>query len=213
LSPPPDPVRRFGRLVVEHQGLAVPLGYVALILLGMFHMVIFYARFRINALDFSEPSDFLLAPLADPFVIVVSILPFFIIRFVQRAGGWAGTFESKRRGKVRTPEEEALELRRYRWVQIVATALWITAFSLTYSRIRAERVQDGKTPRMRVELTNGTWLASERDSTVAMIGTTTQYAFFYVGRRDSSTGPPSVTIVPVESVARMDIRARRHQRR
>jgi hypothetical protein len=213
LSPPADPVRRFGRLVVEHQGLAVPLGYVALILLGTFHMVIFYARFRINALDFSEPSDFLLAPLADPFVIVVSILPFFVIRLLQHAGGWAGGFERKRSGKVRTEEEETLELRRYRWVQIVATALWIAAFSLTYSRIRAERVQDGKTPRMHVELTNGTWLGSERDSTVDMIGTTTQYAFFYVGRRDSSTGPPSVTIVPVESVARMDISARRQRRR
>jgi hypothetical protein len=213
LSPPADPVRRFGRLVVEHQGLAVPLGYVALILLGMFHMVIFYARFRINALDFSEPSDFLLAPLADPFVIVVSILPFFVIGLVRRVDRWFSAFVRKRRGKVRTPEEEALELRRYRWVQIVATALWIAAFSLTYSRIRAERIKDGKTPRMRVELTNGTWLGSERDSTVAMIGTTTQYNFFYVGQRDSSTGPPSVTIVPVESVARMDLSAERHRRR
>lgn len=212
MSPPADPVRRFGRLVVEHQALAVPLGYVALILLGMFHMVIFYARFRINALDFSEPSDFLLAPLSDPFVIVVSILPFFIIGLLRRFDRWFGAFVRKRQRKVQTPEEEARAERQYRSIQLLATALWIAAFSLTYSRIRAERVQDGKTQRMRVELTNGKWLGSDGDSTVAMIGTTTQYNFFYVGQRDSSTGPPSVTIVPVENVARMDLMRRQRRR-
>ncbi len=165
---PEDLLRRGWDLLVQHQGLAIPLGYVALILLGMFHMVIYYARFRINALDFAEPGDFLLAPLSDPFVIVVSVLPFFFFRLLRRLDPW--------------------------WAR------------------RRRRIEEGRTRRMRVELANGQRLGTALDSTVALIGTTSKYAFYYVGRRDSSTGPPSVTIVPVENVERMDLTARRPAR-
>jgi hypothetical protein len=212
LNPPPDPVRRFGRLVVEHQALAIPLGYVALVLLGMFHMALYYVRFRINALVFAQPGDFLLSPLSDPFVIVVSILPFFVFGLLRRFDRWLGTTWRKRSGKVRTPEQTARDERVYRWLQVTGTALWILAFSLNYSLYRAERVEQGKTQRLRVELTNGARLGSERDSTVALIGTTSGYAFFYAGRRDSSTGAPRVTIVPVGNVARMDFTGRGRRR-
>lgn len=208
---PEEHLRRGWDLLVQHQGLAIPLGYVALILLGMFHMVIYYARFKINALDFAEPGDFLLAPLSDPFVIVVSILPFFLFRLLRRLDPWWARLR-RRIEKPATPEQEARYLRRTSQLQGLALVLWIVAFSLTYARNRGEKIEDGRTRRMRVELVNGQHLGTARDSTVALIGTTSKYAFFYVGRRDSSTGPPSVTIVPVENVERMDLTTRRPAR-
>jgi hypothetical protein len=211
--PKPESLRRFGRLVVEHQSLAVSLGYVALVLIGMFHMALYYLHFRVNVLMYAQPADFLLSPLADPFVIVASILPYFAFGLLQRADRWFGDFVRRKRGKVRTPEQAARDDRLYRQIQLIGTVLWIVALGLTVARMRAERIQDGHALRQRVELTNGQRLGSAGDSTVALIGTTTSYAFFYEGRRDSSTGAPNVVIVPVENVARMDHPPRVRRRR
>ena len=205
--------RRLGSFLAEHQGLVVPLAYVGLVLLGMFHMAIYYARFGVNIVQFAQPGDFLLSPLSDLFVIVVSILPIFgfviFKRFNQRLASWV----EGRRKVPRTPEETARAERIQHAMLLLATVLWIIAFSLTYSRYRAERVEYGKTRRVRVQLTSGERLGSAGDSTVALIGATAQYAFFYEGRRDSSTGVPRVTVIPVGNVARIDQDARRHRRR
>jgi len=212
-TPPLRPWSRLGRFVVEHQGLAVPLAYVALVLLGMFHMALYYARFGVNVIAFAQPVDFLLSPLSDVLVIVVSILPVFAFFWIKRVDRWFGGFVRAKRGIVRTPEQVVRDERLYQFVQVGGTLLWIVAFSLTYSRLRAERVERGETRRVRVELANGERLGSAGDSTVALIGTTSQYAFFYSGRRDSATGAPAVTIVPVDNVARIDHAARRHRQR
>jgi hypothetical protein len=209
------PVRTWGalgRFVVEHQGLVIPLAYVGLVLLGMFHMAIYYARFGVNILLFAQPGDFLLSPLADVSVILVSILPLFIFVIFKKFNRSFENWMQNRRKVARTPEEAARAERLQHTLLVLATGLWIVAFSLTYSRYRAERVEDGKTKRIRVELTNGERLGSARDSTVALIGTTATYAFYYEGRRDTSTGVPRVIIVPVENVARMDQSARRRRR-
>ena len=212
-TPAPHPWRRLGRFVVEHQGLAVPLAYVALVLLGMFHMALYYARFGINVIGYAQPGDFLLSPLADMFVIVVSILPVFLFGLLSRIDRWFGAFVRKKRGIQRTPEQVARDERIYRVAQVGGTLVWILAFSLYYSRMRAERVERGQTKRVTVALATGERLGSARDSTVALIGTTSQYAFFYAGRRDSSTGAPHVTIVPLENLARIDHASRKRRRR
>lgn len=212
-QPPRDFFWRAGRTLVRHQALAIPLAYVGLILLGMFHMALFFAHFRLNALDFAEPSDFLLAPLSDPLVILVSIAPFFLFAALRPANRWYRAYVDKRRKKPLTEAQRARQEQSYARMGWLATALWILAFSLTYARWRSERIEDGNVPRVRVQLMNGQRLGSARDSTVALIGATTQYCFFYAGRRDSSTGPPSVTIVPVVNVARMDLDAPRHRLR
>ena len=213
MSTPQDrPWGALGRFVVEHQGLFIPLAYVALVLLGMFHMAIYYLRFGVNIVLFAQPGDFLLSPLSDVFVIVVSVLPLLVFVLFRRFNRAYEKWMQGRRKTVLTAGELARREGIQRRMLVLATFLWILAFSLTYSRFRAERVEDGKTRRVRVELTNGQHLGSERDSTVALIGATAMYAFFYEGRRDSSTGAPKVTIVPVDNVARIDQNARRRRR-
>lgn len=211
---PQDAIRRAGQALVRHQSLAIPLAYVALILLGMFHMALYFAQFRLNALDFADPSDFLLAPMADPLVIVVSIAPFPIFALLRKFDRWfAGRIQRVRQAMLDEERRARLD-RQYRVLQVVGTVLWILAFSLNYAQWRGDRVKEGRSQRMRVQLTNGERLGSAADSTVALIGTTTQYAFFYAGRRDSSTGAPAVTVVPVGNVARMDLTpSRRHRAR
>jgi hypothetical protein len=145
-TPPLRPWHRVVRFAVEHQGLAVPLAYVALVLLGMFHMALYYWRFGVNVIAFAQPVDFLLSPLADVFVIVVSILPVFAFFGIKRIDRWFGNFVRTKRGIVRTPEQVVRDERLYQFVQVGGTLLWIVAFSLTYSRLRAERVERGRKP-------------------------------------------------------------------
>jgi len=51
------------------------LGYLFLTALGMFHRALVFLMFRINVFDYAEPSDFLLAALRDPLIILVCIAP------------------------------------------------------------------------------------------------------------------------------------------
>lgn len=41
----------------------------------MFHRALVFLMFRINVFDYAEPSDFLLAALRDPLIILVCIAP------------------------------------------------------------------------------------------------------------------------------------------
>ena len=207
------PWSRVGRFVLAHQGLAVPLAYVALVLLGMFHMALYYWRFGVNVIAFAQPVDFLLSPLADVLVIVVSILPIFIFAGFSRFDRWFAATVRKRVGKTRTPEQMALDERVYRAAQIGGTLVWILAFSLYYSRMRARTCRarrDAARPRgtrqrgapgQRARLDGG----ADRDDVAVRV--------LLLGAEGSSTGAPGVTIVPVDNVARIDQKARGHGRR
>ena len=62
------------RIRVDHLGILLTLSYLFLGALGMLHEALVFLMFRVNILDFAEPSDFLVAALRDPLIVVVSLV-------------------------------------------------------------------------------------------------------------------------------------------
>ena len=91
------------RAWTEHLGTAFTLGYLALIAVGMFHNVLLYLRFRINILDFAEPSDFLLAPFRDPLVAVATVVLIVLVGWYLKASERIGERIRQRRRAAGVP--------------------------------------------------------------------------------------------------------------
>lgn len=187
----------------EHLGLALTLGYLFLTALGMFHRALVFLLFRINVFDYAEPSDFLLAALRDPFIILVCIAPipvvwlYFRLTYAlqQRAkpGSWMFGNEKRR----------ALSNKYRRPLYILTVLLWALAASLHYATKVAKDLRAGTGRRVRLELITPPPGAAPDTAPLLLLGTTHQYVFLY------DAGKQVTTVVPVNNVSRIRIERRR----
>jgi hypothetical protein len=89
LAPPVLPTRHWRRwLETEHLALSLTLSYVFLAAVGMLHRGFVFLFFRINLLDYAEPSDFLLSALRDPLIVLVCIVPLPLVALYYRGASW-----------------------------------------------------------------------------------------------------------------------------
>lgn len=194
---PEDGTGRFQRLggfVARHEGIAFTLAYLALATIGMVHLAAFYAEFNINVLEFADVSDFLLAPVRDPFVVLVSILPLptfatvnWLNRLVER--GWHRLRRSKP-----DPARRARDQRLNRVLWPIAFALWVLAFNLRYVDMTTDRIKAGRGKQVEALDMDGLSLAMPPDSTVTLLPGTVRYAFFYRAGRNE------LVIVPIDNL-------------
>jgi len=186
----------------EHLGTGLTVGYLALIVIGIFHTAVLLSRFGINVLDFAEAGDFLLAPLRDPLVIVATLVPIGVVylylrgseRWTERARAERAAAGLPRRWWHGDPER----FRRYRLPLWIATILlWVLASGLHYEAWAADRLKLGHGPRVRVELSSGQVEAGTPGRPVMLIGSSGGYLFLF------RTGEWRSVIVPVENVVRI----------
>ena len=76
-------------LAEAHGGLLLTLAYVALTLVGMTYERWLFLYFKINILTYAETSDFLLAAVRSPLVILLCLLPLLLVWVLVRADQWA----------------------------------------------------------------------------------------------------------------------------
>jgi formate hydrogenlyase subunit 3/multisubunit Na+/H+ antiporter MnhD subunit len=195
----PGRLRRVGGFVARHEGIAFTLGYLALATIGMLHLAAFYAEFRINVLQFAEVSDFLLAPVRDPFVVLVTILPlpvFALMNWLSRVSerGWHRLRKSRP-----DPARVARDRRLTGILSPIAFVLWVLAFNLRYVDMTTDGIKAGHGKQVEATLTDGRSLAEAPDSTVTLLPGTARFAFFYrVAQRD-------LVIVPIDNLRSVSI--------
>jgi hypothetical protein len=169
---------------------------------GIFHTAVLLSRFGVNVLDFAEPSDFLLAPLRDPLVILATLLPVGVIYLYLRGSErWSERLRA-RRGAAGLPRRwwygDPERYRRYRvplWSLTIL--LWVVASGLRYERWAADRLMLGHGPRVRVELSSGQLEAGTAARPVMLIGTSSSYLFLFRAQDWRAV------VVPVENVVRI----------
>ena len=186
----------------EHIGTGFTIGYLALILIGIFHNGVLLFRFRVNVLDYAEPSDFLLAPLRDPLVILATALPILAIYlYLRGAQRWSERLAAKRAAQGLPRRWWHGDPERYRRLRLptwgLIFGLWVTASSLHYEKWAADRLMSGHGPRVRVELTTGQIEAGSVARPVMLIGATGRFLFLY------RTEDRQTVIVPTENVLRI----------
>lgn len=187
-----------------HPTLVLTLAYLALTFVGMLHDLWFYFYFRINILDFSDTSDFLLAAIRNPLVIVLSLIPIGILLFFQQARQTARQkserFDAYAR-KYEATRWNSLFWRTfiYGWFVIVYAAL----FAQLYAQREANRIKKGNGRRVTYVRSDGI----RTDENPILLGTTARYIFFY------SPSTRTTEIVPVDAVTALRVDSRRRKER
>ena len=193
-----------GRLAREHPTLVLTLAYLALTFVGMIHDLWYYFYFRVNILDFSETSDFLLAAIRNPLVIVLSMLPIGILLGVQRLRDTAtakSAWYEKHRRKYASTRWNSVSMRFfiYGWFVIV----YAIVFTQMYAQREANRIKGGKGRRVALLRSDGI----TSDEQPILLGTTGKFVLLYFPSRRATE------IVPIESTVALTVDSRRRRER
>ena len=198
-----NPLARWGALIARHEGIAFTLLYLALATIGIVHLASFYAEFRVGVLQFAEVSDFLLAPIRDPLVVLLTVLPVPVLALLNWMGRRFGATWNRVRKTPEDPVKRARAERQARILWPIALVLWMLAFNLTYVNWITDRIKAGKGRQVRAVLVDGRPVATAPDSTVTLLPGTTQFSFFYRVRERE------VVVVPNENLQSITFAGRR----
>lgn len=201
LTPVYDAARRMAR---EHPTLLLTLIYVALTAIGLIYDWWFFRYFRINILDYSETSDFLLAAIRRPLVILLCLLPLVILAMGRQIRRWARQKSNRydqfvKRSTVLRIANPGLTIASYGLFVFIYAVL----FMQLYAAFVAKRVKSGHGLQVTVERTTGL----NPEEKPILLGTTSKYVFlYYRGRKETE-------IVPVGAVSRVTVDSRRRRER
>ena len=209
-APPlPPKLREVGKSVAariarEHPTLVLTIAYVLLTFVGMVHDWWFYMYFRINILDFSETTDFLVAAIRNPLVIILSLIPILILLFFQRMretarrkSSWYDQYQKKyERSRWNTL---SMRVMVYGWFIVIYAIL----FTQIYAKREAERIKTGKGRKVSFLRSDG--IIS--DEQPILLGTTGKFVFLYFPSRKATE------IVPIEQTVALTVDSRRRKER
>ncbi len=68
--------------------VSLTIGYLCLVVIGMLFQVFLYSFFGINIVQYSDISDFLLAPFRDPKILIFTFFSAFIIYTLSHFNDW-----------------------------------------------------------------------------------------------------------------------------
>lgn len=181
-------------LRIEHAGVMLTLGYIGLIMIGLLHESWVLLFFRVNILQYADPSDFVLAPARDPLLTVATIVPVIGGALYARAGMRLSAKLKARKSRwasnTQTPP----------WAWVAMTLLWVVAVSMYYSRYVAREIKAGHGRAVRVSYVVPPAVA---DTNTTYLVATTGRALFLYRLADRTT-----EIVPLSNVSRIVIAPR-----
>lgn len=201
------------RLFRREPALAITLGYLLLVMAGIFYNARFFGQFGIPVLTLSQVSDFLIAGIQQPIAIllVLSTLPLCWLfdlanrRYVRRR---ARTIE-RLRAAAAPAGWQRLHLWRLEWRDrqvwimplsyLAVVVLYGWAFVAVYADYRVHRVREGDAAQVRVWLGGGeAGFKPEQAQAWTYLGAVANYVFVY----DHAAGRS--VILPVENIERIE---------
>lgn len=198
----------------ENPGLALSAIYVAASIIGVLYHFLFFRRFGVNVLEFSEASDFLMVVVREPLTVALALLgvPFYILYGVLTTplSRWSRRHFAVLRN---TPEKRRKMLERMRpwWPLMQGSFIGIYAilFVMVYSTWRAKEIRAGEFRKVSVEYKTDSPRPDGflRIEGLGLLGTTSRFVFLYdpANRRTE--------VVPLDAIARLVWDARSHRER
>lgn len=198
----------------ENPGLVLTGIYVAASIIGVLYHFLFFRRFGVNVLEFSEASDFLMVVVREPLTVALALLgvPFYVVygALTTPLSRWSRRHFAYLRS---TPEKRRKSHERLRpwWPLVQGSFIGIYAilFVMVYSTWRANQIRAGDFRKVTVEYKTD---SPRPDGTLrieglGLLGTTSRFVFLYdqVNRRTE--------VVPLDAIARLvwDARTRRER--
>jgi len=198
----------------ENPGLVLSAIYVAASIIGVLYHFLFFRRFGVNVLEFSEASDFLMVVVRDPLTVALALLgvPFYLLygALTMPLSRWSRRHFAALRS---TPEKRRKMHERMRpWWPLMQggfIGIYAILFVMVYSSWRAKQIRAGGFRKVAVEYKTD---SPRPDGTLrleglGLLGTTARFVFLYdqVNRRTE--------VVPLDAIARLvwDARTRRER--
>jgi hypothetical protein len=203
MEPTPSPRSAWADLAREHPGLLLSAAYLVLTFVGLSYELWFFWYFRINILEFVETSDFLLAALRTPLVIVLAVLPLLLVWLYFRLDRWLrrrfpGFERWQRRWEGKPYNSPAVN----RVVWTIFVLIYAFVFIQMYAQRVTDRIKAGHGREVHVELVSGAPLPSR----ALLLGTSAKFVFVYLPAEKRTH------ILPIENVSRLVISSEKTRR-
>jgi hypothetical protein len=185
---------RIARIFAEQPGLVLTTGYLVLTALGLGYQFAYFHEFRVNILDYAEVSDFLLAALREPAVLLLALAPLPLLwlfgvfnkllgRFFPRYDSYSKATDTARARAIIHP---------------LFIIIYFFLFVLWYAEWKAGFVKRGQGTRVGVTLQTIP-AAGMPAGPALLLGKTSGFVFVYY-RSDRRTH-----VIPLENLARIVI--------
>jgi hypothetical protein len=196
------------RVLERHPGALLTGLYLAMTAIGIAYDFLYFARFRVNILDYAETGDFLVAALRSPLAIIYSALPALVIWLAALLRRWVRRL---------SPRYDAYSVRfEKRWktgplywdiMNTLLVVMYAFIFTAFYAMGVARAAKRPDAPKVRVEVAASVGASGPTSQVATMVGTTGKFLFLYFPERDSTH------VVPFENVLQVVTQARRERRR
>lgn len=171
------------RWLKDNPGLVFSAVYLALSTIGLLYQFLFFRRFRLNVLEFSDATDFLMVVVREPLTVAMASLGLFfywgymwsVLRvselFYRRWPHWrkdaAKLAEAREKARRMVPSAQAMFI-----------TVYAVLFTMLYSAWQSKRAREGEFPQVTVQFKVG---AVERTEPfqATLLGTTSRFVFLY----------------------------------
>ena len=189
---PQRPASTWLRNIIEqHPALLLTGTYLLLSAIGVMYNVWLFSNFKINVLYYSEPSDFLMAAIREPWIIVISLLPIPILRWLMKSDRWMRR-KFPRYDRLSNRMEKEMPSRV---IYLVAVILWSIAFTAEFAERVSDRIKAGQSRFVTVNFNADARPLPAYTGRGILIGTTGRYVFLHYPAEHSTH------IVPTEMIS------------
>jgi hypothetical protein len=193
----------------ENPGLLLSVVYLLLSAVGLLYQFLFFRRFKLNVLEFSDAADFLMVVVREPLTVAMASLGLvfywvYMWSSLQAAGWFFRRWPRWRKDPVKlaTAREKAREMAPSAQALFILT--YAVLFTMLYSSWQATRARDGDFPRVTVQFKSDA-VAQAAPFEATLLGTTSRFVFLYRSETKRAEA------LPFDAIAHLSWDARRRQ--
>jgi hypothetical protein len=195
----------------ENPGLLLSVVYLSLSAVGLLYQYLFFRRFKLNVLEFSDAADFLMVVVREPLTIAMASLglAFYWVYMWSslKAAGWFFRRWPRWRtdpAKLAASREKARKMAPSAQVMFILT--YAVLFTMLYSTRQADRARGGAFPRVTVQF-KADAIPQAAPFEATLLGTTSRFVFLYRAETKRAEA------LPFDAIAQLSWDARRRQDR
>ena len=197
------------RWLKDNPGLVFSALYLSLSAVGLLYQFLFFRRFRLNVLEFSDATDFLMVVVREPLTVAMASLGLFFywgymwstLRVME---GFYRRWPRWRKDAVKLAEAREKARRMVPSAQAMFIAVYALLFTMLYSVWQSKRVRDGAFPQVTVQLKLDA-AGPVPPFQATLLGTTSRFIFLYRPETQRAEA------LPFDAVAQLSWDARRRR--
>ena len=177
--------------------LTLSLSYIALIAIGIIFNSAYYLCFRINIIQYSDISDFLLAPFRDPFILIFTIATTILIHYMIIFDEWLEKKYPKLHHSMNKNSDKVEFLKKDSFGRVLFMIVtYVCIVATIYAKFQTNRVKNGYNPYIHIITKDNHF---EPTDTLYFIGKNNGFTFLY------NKSKKQTNVIPMSDVLRIEV--------